>query len=432
VKRLAKFLRDESGAAAVYFALIAPVLVGFAGLGAEATMWLATERKLQHIADVSAFSGAARSVSQPQPTAVRAASKTNAEQSGLRGSDSIVINLPPKDGQYTGQAGYVEVVVSRGVPRALTSLFSAESGPVIISARAVASVQSQSGERVCMLSLRGDFVVGGSGDLTVKDCGLSSNSPSNTSFQMVGGRVSVSGSCLHTVGGVSTTSNLTLTGCSAPLTQQRPSADPYANLTMPDSALVGITRRTANSINGGSVTHTDVLPSFGGVATTVYGGGLTLSGNVSLAPGIYVVDGGSLKVNANTVVSGSGVSFYLMNGATLDVAGGAQLNISAYNAASPQQRPDPFAGILFFSDRSGTPVNHSMSGNSTSAIDGVFYFPNDNMTYTGGSGTAYPCIDILAARLNLSGSGAVVLGCEPSRPVSMPIIRSEQKVALVE
>ena len=40
--------------------------------------------------------------------------------------------------------------------------------------------------------------------------------------------------------------------------------------------------------------------------------------------------------------------------------GGADLDLTAYDPLDPGVRPDPFAGILFFSDRSGASVSHSM------------------------------------------------------------------------
>jgi hypothetical protein len=164
----------------------------------------------------------------------------------------------------------------------------------------------------------------------------------------------------------------------------------------------------------------------------LFDGGLTLQGEITLGTGLYIVDGGTLKINANTVLSGTGVSFYLMNGAKLDVAGGAELDLQAFDAANPDTRPDPFAGILFFGDRTGTSVSHSLSGNSASDIDGVIYFPNDTLTYTGNSGSSYPCIKVIASQLEVTGSGTVTIGCDPSLPTGAPALESALRVKLLE
>lgn len=429
--RLLRFLRSEDGATAVYFALVSPILIGFAALGTEATLWLLTERKLQHIADVSAYSGAARSVSAPgQSAMIEAAAKTIARQSGLATTDAILVARPGP--------GVVEVNVTREVPRYLSGVFTRDMSPVTIAVRAVAAVQAESGERVCMLAL-GNFVVSGSGDLDVRNCGLAANSADAASFEMQGGRVAVTGSCLHTVGGVKANSNLVLTDCEAPMTQERPSADPFRDLPIEDleAALAGVPRRTTTSITG-SITHDSVLPAFGNVAASVYSGGLTLSGSeVQLASGIYVVDGGTLKINAGTRVYNQlgGVSFFLMNGARLDVSGGADLDLSAYDIHDPNSRPDPFNGLLFFADRTGTSVNHAISGNSDSSMKGMIYFPNDGLTYTGSSGTTKPCIEVVAGTITLSGTGSIQLGCEElqtQRPNSLPVISSYDRIRLVE
>lgn len=69
---LRKFFKSQDGSTAVYFALIAPVLIGFAGLGSEASLWLVTERKLQHISDLAAYSGATRALSTGNETVIEA------------------------------------------------------------------------------------------------------------------------------------------------------------------------------------------------------------------------------------------------------------------------------------------------------------------------------------------------------------------------
>lgn len=417
---LRHFLRSEDGATAVYFALVSPVLIGFAALGAEATLWLATERKLQQIADVSAYSGAASSLSTPNgEVGIRASAESIARASGL--ADTDVISIP------RAEPDWVEVRISRALPRYLSILFAKEEGPVTIAVRAVAEVDRTSGQKICMLSL-GDFRASGSGDLVVKNCGLAANSPIGESFKMEGRKVSVAGSCLYTVGGVSSSGNLSLE-CGAPLTQQRPSLDPFARLPF-------------ESLNRAL----DTMPSLTGkinvngkeIQTTIYKGGVTLS-NQTLDPGIYVVDGGTLKINAQANVKNlvGGVSFYLRNGAKLDVSGGAQLDISAYDLTNQNHRPDDFNGLLFFSDpgRSGSAVSHRLAGNSGSSMKGVVYFPKDEIVFTGSSGTIKPCIEVIAQKITVDGSGGIELGCDELqryRPATLPFITAQDIIRLVE
>ena len=46
-----------------------------------------------------------------------------------------------------------------------------------------------------------------------------------------------------------------------------------------------------------------------------------------MAPGVYVIDGGALSINSTATVNGSGVTFYLTNGATVSMNGGASVHL---------------------------------------------------------------------------------------------------------
>lgn len=434
---LQRFLTSEKGATAVYFALLAPVLIGFAGLGSEAGLWLVTERKLQHVSDLAAYSAATRGISTSDTAVIRASAEERALSSGLRATDTMVINIPPVSGPNAGRPGFVEVTVERTVNRYLTAIFAGQDDTVTIGTRAVAGAIPGSGEPVCMLALSPTaspaFSVGGSGVVNVVGCGFASNSNSDTSFLMQGAKVEVTGSCLYAVGGMDVTDGLTLTDCDEPQVLQKPAPDPYANLPMPTSAdVASLTRLSSTAIGAGSFSPSEYLLAYPDLPVALFDGGLTLDDTTTLGAGLYIIDGGSLRINANAMLTGTGVTFYLMNGAQLVVNGGAELDLVAYDPLNPGVRPDPFAGILFFSDRTGTPVAHSMSGNSESGINGVIYFPNDTLTYTGDSSSSYPCLQIIASELEVAGNGTVTIGCQPNRPSGAPPVEAALRVQLIE
>ena len=52
------FLKSRRGNVAIITALLAPVLIGFCGLGADAGYWYYRQRDLQSAADIAAFNGA--------------------------------------------------------------------------------------------------------------------------------------------------------------------------------------------------------------------------------------------------------------------------------------------------------------------------------------------------------------------------------------
>lgn len=426
----------EDGAAAVYFALLAPVLIGFAALGGEAGLWLIGQRKLQHITDTAAYSAAIRALSTQDLAVIKAAAKNRADSSGLLSGDSLNIFFPPNSGPFKGKQGHAEVIAERHVPRYLTALFYGHDDPVVLTSRSVAGMVPGSGEPVCMLALSATaspaFAVGGAGDVNVVGCAFASNSSAADSFAMIGGRVTVTGSCLYSVGGVKETDGLTLTDCEEPQPLQRPAADPLSSLPMPSSTdVAGLIRRPSGTVSE-SLTASEYLVEYPDLPVALFDGGLRFDSETMINPGLYIVDGGTLDITAGARLVGTGVTFYLMNGAQLKVNGGAELDVSAYDADNPGIRTDPFAGLLFFSDRVGTSVSHSFSGNSGSDISGVVYFPTDNLTFTGDSGSSYPCLEIIASRLTVGGSGTVTIGCEPDRPASLPRAETAQEIALLE
>ena len=57
-KRLTDLWRDRRGGVFVYAAIVAPVLIGAAGLSVDVGMWYANKRLIQSAADSAALAGA--------------------------------------------------------------------------------------------------------------------------------------------------------------------------------------------------------------------------------------------------------------------------------------------------------------------------------------------------------------------------------------
>jgi hypothetical protein len=401
------FIADRKGAVAVYFALIAPILLGFAALGTEVGFWLLKERKLQHAADSAAYAAAVRSLTVSDPAIL----ENVARQAANLGNSTLVGQ--PGTNRYT-------VTITHSTPRQITRIFNRDDPEVTLRVRAVAAVFRGIGDPVCMQALSTDpsspaISVSGSGNVNIGGCAFATNSPAPDSMSMQGARVRVTGSCLYTVGGVQVTSGLDLLDPDCPVAQtlRPPTPDPYADLALPNNFdVAGLSLRA----NGASMTPNEFMQNHPGLGVARFSS-LTLQGNVNLTAGLYIVDGGEFRINSNAIVNGTGVSFYLMNGARLVVTGTPQLNISAYDPSNPGLRTDDFAGLLFFADRHDAPTAHSFAGTSNSNINGVFYFPNDSLTFTGDTGTASPCFQMIASRINVSGNGTLNIGCRPNRPL---------------
>ena len=169
----------------------------------------------------------------------------------------------------------------------------------------------------------------------------------------------------------------------------------------------------------------DPMPSGGGVKYTVgpaTAGGtmcyksLTVNGNgntVTLNPGIYIINGGTLHFNSGGPnLGGNGVFFFLTNGANLSIDNGANVNLVAGGIGTASST-GIYNGILFYQDPGGSPPSDtgdsaaiSIQGGSSSVINGSIYAPLAAITLGNGSGTTVDA-DIVANTLTMNGGGTL-------------------------
>jgi hypothetical protein len=301
-RRLFEFLQSRRGLTAVMFALSLPVIIGSAGLGVEVGYWFLEERRLQTAADLAANAGAVVLRGGASQNAVRSTAEEEARENGYV-PGSIVVNTPPTSGpNQTSRA--VEVFLERELPRFFTGLFTEDA--VKIRVRAVAAYENE--QQACILALdtwANDAVIFiGNPTATFDGCVVMSNSLADDSIT-IAGSADVTAPCIVSAGGTAVTADLTLTSCSAPMEEMPQALDPYANLPEPSQS-----GPCASVPNGNPNLPKTLNPG-------VYCGGLSLSGTVTLNPGIYVIDGGDFRINASANVTGVGVTFFLTGGATV-------------------------------------------------------------------------------------------------------------------
>ena len=141
---------------------------------------------------------------------------------------------------------------------------------------------------------------------------------------------------------------------------------------------------------------------------------MTLNSTVTLNPGVYIVQGGDLKINANANVTGSGVVFYLKGGgAHVSMNGNAVVQLSAPTSGV-------YSGILLFGDRSVTGSNN-LNGTAASHMTGVIYFPTQDVSYLGNFSGQNGCTQIVASTVQWSGSSSISVNCSAMGFNSLPI-----------
>lgn len=403
---LLKFLRDETGAVAVYIALTAPIIVGMIALGGEFGSWYLIRQQLQHAADLGAMSGAIPAASGATASETTATVEEFALTSGLRATDTIEVNVPPSSGPHAGDSDYVEVVVDRTIPRYFSAIFA--EGSVTISVRTVGGLKLKDSP-TCIAALErqgsGAVTITGVRQATLDGCSVATNSSSTTAFEM-SGNGDLLADCIYTFGGATITTGVSLSVCAQPRPLHIRFPDPYADTSVP---LLTATPEPSNKLKDQSFTPTQVNEL--GEPVALFSNGLTIDGWVSLDPGLYIVDGGRLSIRRNSRLWGSGITFFLANGAELDVHKLADLGNSTDGALSAPVS-GPYAGLLFYADPGSSGVTHVYEGRGGSNFNGVIYMPADALTFKGATGSG--CQRILVKSIDLSLTSDLDLGCLPT------------------
>ncbi|ESY66466.1 MULTISPECIES: pilus assembly protein TadG-related protein [Mesorhizobium] len=392
--------RSKSANVATIFALTLPIVVGAAGFGVETSYWYYNSLRLQATADAAAYAGALEQISGSDKPTVVAAATQSAATNGL-GSGTIVVNTPPVSGPNTAKKA-VEVIVGQNLDRIFTSIFTQDKVPE--HARAVALITDASS--ACMLALdpSASQAVLFSGNTTVKvvGCSVMSNSIASDAIKLQGS-AGLQADCLITAGGVSL-SNPVTTVCAAPITQALPAADPYAGLPAPAASNPC---QNANKTTLGPGTYCN---------------GLSLSGNVTLQPGVYVIQGGDFKVNANANISGDGVTIYLAGASRVSMNGNATVTLSAPTSGT-------YSGVLMYGDRTGTGGQSTFNGTASSLLTGSLYFPKQQVNYLGNFSGKNGCTRVVADLIQWSGNSTINQNC---KSLGIDNIPAAPSVALVE
>ncbi|MDG4897890.1 pilus assembly protein TadG-related protein [Mesorhizobium sp. WSM4976] len=398
-----RFCEGRGGNVATIFALTLPVVVGGAGLGVETSYWYYSSLKLQAIADAAAYAGALEKVQGSDTAAITAAATTSAASNGL-GGGTIVVNTPPTSGPNTAKKA-VEVILNQNLDRLFTSIFTQTKVPE--RARAVALITDAS--KACVLALNPSAsqaaLFSGSTSVKLNGCSVMSDSIASDSIK-VQGSAGLQTDCLITAGGVSLNNPVT-TVCKSPITQALPASDPFSSVPAPAAS------NPCQNINSGKSTQT--------IQPGTYCSGMNLNGNVTLSPGVYVVQG-NLKINAGAVIQGSGVTIFMAGSNTVSMNGNATVTLSAPTSGT-------YSGVLFYGDRTGTAAQSTFNGTATSLLTGAIYFPKQQVNYLGNFSGVNGCTQVVADTIQWSGNSTINQDCSS---LGMKDIPAAQAVAVVE
>jgi Flp pilus assembly protein TadG len=396
---LVRFRRDQSGSYLVIFAIMMPVLIGLVGLGVDYGVWMNASQKMQAAADAAAFSAAALLTSgtggdvTTQADAIASAFGFTNASNGV----SVTVNKPPASGAHTSTAGAVEVIIRQPQPRFFSAVIS--SGQTTVAARSVAVAGSSGG---CVLALNptasGAISLQGTSNVTLSGCNLYDNSSSGSALS-IGGSSTLSALAVAVAGAV--TGQSSITASKGVTTGASPVADPYAGASY--GSYSGCAQNNYSTKN--TVT----------LSPGVYCGGLNLGAgaNVTLQPGIYYLDGGSLSMSGSASLTGTGVTLVFTSStgsgyANATIGGGATVNLSAPTTG-------PTAGIAIFGDRNMTVGTFfDFSGGAAQQITGAIYLPRAAAQFSGGASASTSCTQLVADTVTFKGNANFAANCSGS------------------
>ncbi|TNE46136.1 MAG: hypothetical protein EP341_10180 [Sphingomonadales bacterium] len=143
-----------------------------------------------------------------------------------------------------------------------------------------------------------------------------------------------------------------------------------------------------------------------------------ISCDTTLAGGVYVIDGGRLKLNGGNKLTGTGVMFVLKNGAEIDINGGAEVFLTPMSALElmavgvSAEDAGRMEGMLIFEDPDSPGSSGSkLTGGADFDLNGVIYLPNSDLQLAGNVEATAECLMIMASTLKVSGTANLTTLC---------------------
>lgn len=366
MKILHAFHTDRSANIGIIFALaLLPVAAGL-GTAVDYSRAANARTAIQTLADAAALASAAlpdNSDSARIAAAMAFFDAKRAQDPNLVSNPTALVSLTENTVTVTSQGA---------VASSILSVLGITQIPVHATSTASRAID---GPPVCILALNrtaNDAVAFSGGTSFIgENCAIYSNSSSASAISISGtALVKSAGMCAY--GSVSDLVGVTpkpLTGC--PRVE-----DPFKNV--PTTTAVGC------SYNKVSVQpHESVMLNPG-----TYCNNLSLKGNVTLTPGLYVIKNGALNVDSQATVTGDGVTFYLSgSGASFTINAGGKISLTAMTSGA-------YKGMLIVQDRfSNAGAVNNLNGNSDTYLKGAIYLPTKSCRWLAAG--------LLARKLNI-------------------------------
>jgi hypothetical protein len=434
-------MNKQSGQVLIGAALAIVVLAGFAGLAIDMGALRYQRRVAQTAADGAAVAGASN-IGYNSNGGVLPAGQSSASANGFADSSSndltqcndgaaigtvcVQVVFPPANvtfngqtisgGPHSGDNNYVEALIAQVNPTYFMNIFGVNSKTVV--ARAVATSKGGNTKNTgCLytLGLPSESIEGvninGSVIVNATTCGIVDNGNFNTK----GNKLIINAGSFGMAGDVNKSGPGGTVSCvqtgPCPTPNMPASRDPLDKLQPPCSAPCNgagpaTTVNSTTTLNPGTYSSISIGPATVTFNPGVYIINCNLGCNVSSNPG--------LQVGANAVVTGTGVTFYFTNGATVGMTGTPSVHLKAPDSSGT------YPGILFYQDPLDT-NGPSFGGDSSSYYDGALYFPSSQVTFYGNNNSIAVAM-VVAQALAFSGNPTVNLQGAAGLPTGVNLV----------
>lgn len=424
VKRLAG---DASGALLPMVAISMTVLLGFAALTIDLSNGYLTGQRLQATADSAALAAAEQlALTGSEGGTARTYARLNmpvAEHGEVLAAQDVRLGRwDVVNGTFTASAtpaNAVSVTTRRAVANGnpLKTFLAGVIGFEQIELSRTATTFFQPREvGNCILALRRNgtgIEVGSRGQITTNRCNVYANSNANNSIRTRNNaRITTQNGEICTVGRVSGSGY-------SPVAKTRCALAPDPLASLPEPTLPPCTHTSTVKVKG----RRTLNPGR-------YCDGIEIESgsNVTLNPGIYIIEGDEFEIESNAVVAGQGVTIILNDrDAYLEIESNSRIELSAPTSG-------PYKGVAIYASRRITQVvRHEISSNATSVVNGAIYIPTGEL-FVKSNGQMFSfgnCVSIIAFDILLNANSSIVVDNNFSGCGLSPISGSRKTVSLV-
>ncbi|TCJ32289.1 TadE/TadG family type IV pilus assembly protein [Parafrankia sp. BMG5.11] len=417
---LRKLRGDCSGNALMLTAVALPALLGAAGYGIDTAQWYMLQRELQHASDQGAIAGAWNlAYKDVGSTYDNRARKEFAANLGIATGYASTINPNVARGNFQGGTNN-SVVVTAEISVQLPFSRLITSSPTLIRVASEAAFAPGTVHKACLRTLKtgaaGTFQVG-NGATLIANCGVIAISCEPEAIRIDENatiEIAKITACNHEAASLPSTFSGELVVDSTIGSYVNELFGPEPAGDEPTS-----TYNCANAPKKGTYT----------VSPGVYDNGIKIACNTIFSPGVYYVRT-ELDLTHNAVVSGYGVMFVLLDGATLKMGGSGANGTgtggtirSSLNLTPPTHSKllelgysDEFAkkfeNVLIITDDTEAETDHIINGNANMHIQGKLHLPKGNVKVNGNAQAADGvCFQITSYTLDVSGGAYLYTLC---------------------